>query len=91
MKQKYWWCFCAVQLLGLLAAFEGLHLLGDPIWWGLSLLLLLPGTLVSFPFSTFGHLGTHWPLWTVYAIAVPVNVLLFALLSSLLTRIRRSK
>ena len=45
-----------MQLIGLLAAFEGLHLLGDPIWWGLSLLLLLPGTLVSFPFSTFGHL-----------------------------------
>ncbi len=91
MRARYWWIFGAVQLIGLLAAFEGLHLLGDPIWWGLSLLLLLPGTLVSFPFSTFGHLGTHWPLWTVYAIAVPVNVLLFALLSALVTRIRRSR
>ena len=91
MRARYWWIFGAVQLIGLGAAFEGLYSAGDPIWWGLSLLLLLPGTLVSFPFSTFGHLGTHWPLWTVYAIAVPVNVLLFALLSALVTRIRRSR
>jgi hypothetical protein len=91
MKARYWWIFGVVQLAGLLAAFEGLYSVGDPIWWGLSLLLLLPGTLVAFPFSTFGHLGTHWPLWSVYAIAVPVNVLLFALLSSLVNRIRRSK
>jgi hypothetical protein len=91
MKARYWWIFGAVQLMGLLAAFEGLRLLQDPLLFGLSLLFLLPGTLVAFPFSTFGHLGTHWPLWSVYVIAVPVNVLLFALLSSLVTRIRRSK
>jgi len=91
MKARYWWIFGAVQLVGLLAAYQGLYSFGDPVWWGLSLLLLLPGTLVSFPFSTFGHLGTHWPLWTVYAIAVPVNLLLFALLSSLVSKIRRSK
>jgi hypothetical protein len=91
MKRKYWWIFGAVQLMGLLAAFEALRLLEDPLLFGLSLLFLLPGTLVSFPFSTFGHVGTHWPLWTVYAIAVALNVFLFALASALVTRIRKSQ
>jgi hypothetical protein len=91
MKRKYWWIFAAVQLMGLLAAFEGLRLLEDPLLFGLSLLFLLPGTLVAFPFSTFGHLGTNWPLWAVYAIAIPVNVFLFAMTSALVARIRRSK
>ena len=57
MRARYWWIFGAVQLIGLGAAFEGLYSAGDPIWWGLSLLLLLPGTLVSFPFSTFRPFG----------------------------------
>ncbi|HXA79033.1 MAG TPA: hypothetical protein VNV41_18010 [Candidatus Acidoferrales bacterium] len=91
MKRKYWWIFGAVQVMGLLAAFEGLFLIQDPILFGLSLLFLLPGTLVSFPFSTLGHVGPHWPLWTVYAIAVTVNLLLFAVVSSLVARIHRSK
>jgi len=52
MKRKYWWIFGAIQLLGLLSAIEGLLLLEDPVMFGLSLLLLLPGTLVSFPLST---------------------------------------
>jgi hypothetical protein len=86
MKRKYWWIFGAVQVMGVLAAFEGLYLIQDPILFGLSLIFLLPGTLVSFPFSTLGHLGPHWPLWTVYAIAVIVNVLLFAMASALVGR-----
>ena len=60
MKRKYWWIFGAIQLLGLLSAIEGLLLLEDPVMFGLSLLLLLPGTLVSFPLSTLGHVVTHW-------------------------------
>jgi hypothetical protein len=52
MRGKYWWIFGAIQLMGLLAAFEGLYLFEEPIWWGLSLLLLLPGTLISFPFRS---------------------------------------
>lgn len=91
MKHKYWWIFGAIQLMGLFAGFEGLYLVEDPLLWGLSLLLLLPGTLVSYPFSTLGHGGMHWPLWSVYAIAVSVNLLLFAAISSLIARIRRTK
>jgi hypothetical protein len=91
MKRKYWWIFGAIQLLGLLAAIEGLHLLQDPIFFGVSLLLLLPGTLVSFPLSTLGQVGTHWPIWSVYPLAVIVNVLLFAIVSPVVARIRKSK
>ncbi len=91
MKHKYWWIFGAIQLMGLFAGLEGLYLPDDPLLWSLSLLLLLPGTLISYPFSTLGHGGMHWPLWIVYAVAVTVNLLLFALASSLISRIRKSK
>ncbi len=91
MKRKYWWIFGAVQLIGVFAAFDGLYLVQDPILFGLSLILLLPGTLVSYPFSTLGHAGLHWPLWTVYAIAVILNVLFFAITSALVGRFRKSR
>jgi uncharacterized membrane protein YhaH (DUF805 family) len=91
VKRKYWWIFGAVQLMGVLAAFGGLYLAQDPILFGLSLIVLLPGTLVSYPFSTLGHAGPHWPLWTVYAIAVILNVLLFGMTSALVRRFRKSR
>jgi hypothetical protein len=91
MKRKHWWVFGAIQPLRFLAALEGLYLLQDPIFFGVSLLLLLPGTLVSFPLSTLGHPGAHWPIWTVYLIAVIGNVLLFAIVSSVVAGIRKSK
>lgn len=91
MKRKYWWLFGTLQLVGLLTGVEGLSVLQDPIFLGGSLLLLMPGTLFSFPLSTLGHTGTRWPIWTVYPIAVFVNVLFFAILSSLVARIRKSR
>jgi hypothetical protein len=90
MKRKYWWVFGTLQFLGILAGVAGLYVLQDPIFLGGSLLLLLPGTLFSFPLSTLGHSGTRWPIWTMYPIAVFVNLLFFAIVSSLVARVRKS-
>jgi|HubBroStandDraft_1064217.scaffolds.fasta_scaffold27460_2 hypothetical protein len=90
MKRKYWWVFGSLQLLGLLAGAAGLYVLQDPIFLGGSLLLLLPGTLFSFPLSTLGHTGTRWPIWTMYPIAVVVNALFFAIVALLAARFRKS-
>ena len=80
-----------VQFVGAAGGLGGLYLLQDPIGWGLSLLVLLPGTLVAWPFSKLGHIGTDWPLWSVFAIAVPVNLALFWILSFLVGLRRKSK
>jgi hypothetical protein len=82
--------FRPIQLLGFLAALEGLYLLRTR-FFGVSLLLLLPGSLVSFPLSTLGHTGTHWPIWTVYLNAVIGNVFVFAIVPSVVAGIRKSK
>ena len=90
MKPRYWRIFGLVQFVGAAGGLGGLYWLQDPIGWGLSLLVLLPGTLVAWPFSKLGHAGTDWPFWTVYAIAVPVNIALFAALSFLVGLRRKS-
>ncbi len=91
MKSKYWRIFGVVQFVGAAGGLGGLYLLQDPIGWALSLLVLLPGTLVAWPFSKLGHMGTDWPIWTVFAIAVPVNVILFSALSFLVGLRQKSK
>jgi len=91
MKPRYWQIFSVVQILGAAGGLGGLYWVQDPIGWGLSLLVLLPGTLVAWPFSTLGHAGTDWPFWTVYAIAVPVNVVVFAFLSFLVSLRRKAR
>jgi hypothetical protein len=91
MRPRHWLIFGVVQFVGAAGGLGGLSLLQDPIGWGLSLLVLLPGTLVAWPFSKLGHVGTGWPFWTVYAIAVPVNVALFAVASFLVGLCRKSR
>ena len=90
MKPRYWQIFGVVQFVGAAGGLGGLYWLQDPLGWGLSLLVLLPGTIVAWPFSKLGHIGTDLPFWCVYAIAVPVNVALFGVLSYLLS-LRKSK
>jgi hypothetical protein len=91
MRPRYWLIFRVVQFVGAAGGLGGLYLLQDPIGWGLSLLVLLPGTLVAWPFSKLGHVGTGWPFWAIYAIAVPVNVVLFAVASFFVGLRRKSK
>jgi len=93
MKPRNWavFTFTCLQLIGAAGGIGGLYWLQDPIFWGLSLLLLLPGTLVAWPFSNLGHAGTNWPFWTVYAIAIPFNAILFATVTFLIRLRRKSR
>ncbi|MFZ0637536.1 MAG: hypothetical protein WA755_15275 [Candidatus Acidiferrales bacterium] len=90
MKRKYWWIFGVIQLTGVSATVEA-YFLEDPILWLVSRLLLLPGSLDSFPGLTHGQLGANWSLWSLCAIAVVTNVLLFIVVSLLLGRRRKPK
>jgi hypothetical protein len=88
--RKSWQIFGAVQALGVVSAVTGLYLLQDGIIWILFSLFLLPGILIGFPFSPFGHAPTHWPLWAIYSVAVIANTILFAGVLSVLARLRKS-
>jgi hypothetical protein len=89
MERKYWKIFGVVQVIGGLAGFEAL-LLQAPLLLGVSMLYLLPGSLASFALSKAGHVGANWSMWTLGAIAVTTNVMVFTLASYLRTRLRSS-
>lgn len=88
MKRKGWWIFGVIQVVGMSACVDPWYI-QDPILWGLSLLLFLPGSLASYTLSTPGHLGTHWPALALGGIAVIANVLLFSTASLFVARLRR--
>jgi ABC-type sulfate transport system permease component len=90
MKRKYWLIFGVVQVTGAMAAF-GAFFLQFPSLLLVALLLLLPGTLASVALSRPGQVGADWSPWTLSAIAVLANVLLFTTTSFLLRRYRKSK
>jgi hypothetical protein len=88
MKPRYWWIFGCAQVVGTVVGMGAAHV--DHLSWGISLVLLLPGTLVSLPFFTEGHIGNNWPKWTIFAIAVTANLICFVLVSVVVGRRRRS-
>jgi hypothetical protein len=84
MKQRSWWIFGVVQLTGVGAAFAAASI-QDGLLLGVSWLFLLPGILASIP--VYGHLQTGFGLFLIpSAIAVAVNVLLFAFASFLVEK-----
>jgi hypothetical protein len=90
MKRKYWLIFGVVQATGIIFALGGFFLI-FPSSLLLAMLLLLPGTLVSVALYRPGHVGANSSPWTLGAIAVLVNVLLFTATSFLLRKYRKSK
>jgi len=90
MKRKYWLIFGVVQATGIIFALGGFFLI-FPSSLLLALLLLLPGTLVSVALYRPGQVGANSSLWPLGAIAILVNVLLFATTSFLLKKYRKSK
>jgi hypothetical protein len=88
MKHKSWWIFGVVQFTGVGAAFLG-ALAQDPLLLGLSWLFLVPGTLASIPI--YKHLQPGYGFFLLpSAVAVTMNVLLFALVLFLLAKRRKS-
>ena len=90
MKRKYWMIFGVIQLAGGAAAFEAMRVFQDPILLLLSLVLLLPGS-VLWAELTWGRFGLDLGLWSLGAISVVVNTLLFASVLFLLRRFRRAR
>lgn len=94
MKRKCWLLFGVIQLLGALAVFEALFL-QSALLLGAAFLLWLPGTLVLLALN--GHaglqftpgLGPNWSLWTLGAVAILANVILFTAASMVVARHRR--
>jgi hypothetical protein len=89
MRRKGWMIFGIVQLIGVAAVFEAAFL-QFPALLLLSLALLLPGSLAWADLS-WRRTGANLPLWTLAAISICVNSILFALASLLLKRLRRPR
>jgi hypothetical protein len=83
MKRKYWWLFGAIQVAGVVANINASHL-QDGILSAITLLGLLPGSLISAPLilKALPQLG----LWGIVAIAVAANTVLFGALAPFLER-----
>jgi hypothetical protein len=89
MKRKGWLIFGIVQLIGIATIFEAAFL-QFPTLLLLSMALLLPGS-VAWAELSWGRAGASLPLWTLGAISVGVNALLFVFVSFLIKKFRRSR
>jgi hypothetical protein len=87
MKAKHWLIFIGIQAAGSLIGMGASHV--DRVSWFVSFVLLLPGILVSLPLFARSYPGNFWPKWTIFVIAVAVNLVLFGILAVI--RARRSK
>jgi len=90
MKRKYWLVFGVIQAIGIVAALDAIFLQFAFLML-VSIVMLLPGSLASVALYWSRHVGANWSLWTLGAIAVLANALLFSIASSLLTRCRKPK
>ncbi len=94
MKRKYWLIFGVIQVVGAVAAAEAV-LLREQLLLGASFLLWLPGSLALLAlnsdagFQFIPGAGPNWPLWTLGAVAVLANVILFTTASFLVARHRK--
>jgi hypothetical protein len=90
MRRKPWLIFVVIQAMGIVSAFSA-FLLQFPTLLLAPLLLLLPGTLIAVILSRPGQIGANSSPWTLGAIAVLANVLLFTAASFLIKSFQKSK
>ena len=76
MRKRHWLIFGGWQLAGSLVGLGAHHV--DTFSWGLSGLMLLPGTLLDFYLFREGGIGNNWAQWTLFAVAAGLNTILFA-------------
>ena len=53
----------------------------DTMLWALSGLVLLPGSLADIALFREGAIGNLWPKWTLFAIPIAANALLFSVIA----------
>ena len=70
--------FAGWELAGALVGLGASHV--DHMSWGISILMLMPGAILDGYLFREGGIGNIWPKWTLFAVAVAVNTLLFATL-----------
>jgi hypothetical protein len=81
MKLKHWLMFSGLQLAGVLVGLGAHHV--DRLSWTISILMLLPGFIVSGYFFRIGGPGNYWPIWSMFAIAATVNFVLLGVALSI--------
>jgi len=89
MKARHWWIFGGIQVAGALVGMGASHV--DILSWGLSIVLLLPGILVSSLFFSPGNIGNNWPKWSIFAIAIAANILLLKIATFVFAKRRKNK
>jgi hypothetical protein len=85
MNRKHWRIFGVVQGCGIAATAAGIFL-QFPTLWLLSLVVLLPGSLVAFPVFEPSNFGKDLPFWHLTTSAVMINVFLFIVASLIFAR-----
>ena len=90
MKRRPWWIFAVVQIIGALGVFSAMYVLQFPTILFLSLLYLLPGSLVWLPALKSGQFEGAYAPWALCAMSVSANFLLFATISSFVSKRRKS-
>jgi hypothetical protein len=97
MNRKYWLFFAIVQALGLLGYFEATYLLQDGLFWLVSLLLLLSGSLVFLPGMVYRAVQrapphvVETPVLPLYVATFAVNIAFFYFLLRLLVKRKNAK
>ena len=84
MKVRHWLLFGGWQVAGSLVGLGARHV--DTVSWLVSGFMLMPGTLLSLYVFREGGVGNNWDKWTLFAVAVSLNNILFAAIA-----IRRNK
>jgi hypothetical protein len=75
MKSRAFWTWIASQVVGAYWLLSASHV--DTMSWILGAVFLLPGSLLDLVIFKQGGVGNAWPKWTVAAIPIVVNALLF--------------
>lgn len=80
VKVRHWLLFAGWQVAGSLVGLGARHV--DTVSWLVSGFMLMPGTLLSLYVFREGGVGNNWDKWTLFAVAVSLNNILFAALQS---------
>lgn len=81
MKIRHWLLFAGWQLAGSLVGFAAHHV--DTVSWLVSGPMLMPGWLLSLYVFREGGIGNNWDKWTLFAVAVSLNAILFTAIATI--------
>ena len=89
MKSRAFWTWIASQLVGAYWLLSASH--ADTLSWILGGLFLLPGSLVDLMLFKPGGVGNEWPKWTLAAIPIALNAIVYVSTVVAYRRVRSAK